>query len=194
MIQSICIDLDDVLADTTTYALKWHGVPIESERGFPASCGYDITAAANKLLGYSRFNVKSFWNMLPEHFWSTIPKSDLCEWLITRCLSLVGAKNILILTSPTKDGGCHSGKYEWIVKNLPSELHRQYAISPRKHFCANSHTLLIDDSDRNCAEFRDRGGYFIRFPRPWNCDSHLVNFRLKTVEQRLKDFTYPCDI
>jgi hypothetical protein len=55
----------------------------------------------------------------------------------------------------------------WIEKHLPA-YRRRFLIGPRKEFCAHGGSVLIDDSDKNVASFRDAGGLAILYPRPWN--------------------------
>ena len=81
---------------------------------------------------------------------------------------------------------------EWMYNFLPGWIHRQYAICPRKEFCAHPNALLIDDKESNLLAFTDghRRGHGVTCPRPWN------NFRLMRPEgdyimRRLcEDYTY----
>lgn len=177
MIHRILLDIDDVCNQCTPYALKWLGVPCDYDRfyeKYPTDFGYDIVAAANMLLGYPRFDVKSFWSMIPRSFWATCPPSEEMSWLLEQCVALVGEDNVCFLTGPTKDPDCLAGKLEWIWRFAPKFMHRQYLIGPRKQFCAQHEALLIDDSDANVDTFRAWGGQAILVPRPWNT-LHAIN-------------------
>ena len=47
-------------------------------------------------------------------------------------------------------------------------MQRQYLIGPPKHLCAKPGVLLIDDRDKNVADFLGLGAHAILVPRPWN--------------------------
>lgn len=177
MIKRILLDIDDVCNQCTQYCLKWLGIPFDYEHfyeKYPIDHGYDIVTTANMLLGYDRFDVKSFWSMIPREFWATCPPSAEMPFLLEQCIGLVGEENVCFLTGPTKDPDCLAGKLEWIWRFAPQFMHRQYLIGPRKQFCAHHEALLIDDSDSNVNTFREWGGNAILVPRPWNT-LHGVN-------------------
>jgi hypothetical protein len=171
MIRRILLDIDDVCNKCSMYALKWLGVPFDYSNfytKYPTVHGYDIVTTANEMLGYERFDVKSFWSMIPRNFWASCPMSDEYPWLFQLCVDLVGQENVCFLTGPTKDPDCLAGKLEWINRFTPEFMHRQYLIGPRKQFCAHHEALLVDDSDANIDKFREWGGNGILVPRPWN--------------------------
>lgn len=170
-IKHIYLDLDDTLNRLTMYTLHCVGLNVDYTKydGYPTEFGYNILEAAKYLAG-GKWNpaLGTFWDMLPQKTWRECPKSELCDWLIPVCVSLVGEKNVFIATSPTKDPDSLAGKLEWIHENLPKFLHRQYFITPRKAQLANPNALLIDDSDSNVSAFIEHGGRTILVPRPWN--------------------------
>lgn len=171
MIKRILLDIDDVMNECTRYALQWLGIPFDYVNfydKYPTKNGYDIVTTANDILGTPRFTVPSFWSMIPRTFWSSAPKSAEHDWLLPKCVELVGQQGICLLTGPTKDPDCLAGKLEWIVRVLPPWLHRQYLVGPCKQFCAHPDALLIDDSDANVDKFRAWGGNALLVPRPWN--------------------------
>lgn len=180
MITRILLDLDDVLNYCTMAALKYVGCPVEATdlHLFKPEWGWSIVHAANKLHPNRTFTEASFWQSIGKDFWANAPKSNECDWLIRECTRRVGASNVCILTAPTLDPQCAAGKMEWIRRNLPEELQRQFLIGPQKHFCARWSSLLIDDSDNNVGKFRANGGRAILVPRPWNSlngyDPHVM--------------------
>lgn len=176
MIRRILLDIDDVCNRLTLTCLNYVGCPIGTldYHKFPVEFGYDIVGVANHLVSEPRWDVPGFWNAIPRVLWATCPKSLQCDWLLDQCEALVGRDNICLLTGPTKDPDCLAGKLEWIHDVMPSWLHRQYLIGPRKQFCAHPEALLIDDSDDNVNTFRAWGGNAILVPRPWNT-MHAVN-------------------
>jgi hypothetical protein len=166
----IFLDMDDVCNTFTPYALYLVGCPVSptSYEGLP-DVGYDIVAGANILLGEQRFTTEaSFWEALGRKTWADTPRSPLLPWLLATCESVAGRDNIYIATSTTKDPDCLAGKLEWIHKNLPDWLHRQYFITPRKWLLATRDSILIDDYSVNVDLFRKHGGNAITVPAPWN--------------------------
>jgi hypothetical protein len=200
VIRRILLDIDDVCNRCSEYALKWVGCPFDYTnfyQKYPTKYGYDIVSAANDILGYERFDVKSFWNMIPRVFWATCPVSNEFPWLLQLCVDLVGQDNVCFLTGPTKDPDCLAGKLEWISRVAPEFMHRQYLIGPRKQFCAHPEALIVDDSDANIDKFREWGGTGILVPRPWNTlhgvdtKQHLIDeFGKLFEEKRQHDYAY----
>lgn len=166
-IDTIYLDLDDVLNTLTPYMLWWLGCPVQPADYSTYPGKVDIVPAANKLLGAKRFTRKSFWEDVPRWIWARTPESPFCHQLIRACKRLVG-ESVYIATRPTNDPDCLAGKLEWIQAKLPKWLHQQYFITPRKWKLARPGTLLIDDNEKNCRLFEAAGGLAIRVPRPWN--------------------------
>jgi hypothetical protein len=169
MIRRIYLDLDDVLNTLSMYFLSLSGCKISPTdyREYPVTGDVDLSTVANQLLG-SDYAQESFWKLFFRDDWASVPKSDECDWLVEQCERLVGRENVMVATSPTKDGACAAGKVDWIHANLPSWLHRQYAITPRKWFLAQPGSLLIDDNAKNVRLFKRGGGRTLLVPRPWN--------------------------
>lgn len=175
-IERILLDLDDVLNQLTLWSMRIAGCNVDPRDNsqFPVEVGYDVVAATNLMhpgvLSGERdpWTVPEFWNNMKREHWATVPKSPQCDWLIETCVKLVGKDEVFIATSPTKDPDCLAGKLEWIHDNLPEFMHRQYAITPRKHIGASPHTLLVDDCLKNCLDFQRHHGQALLVPRPWN--------------------------
>lgn len=178
MIQRVFLDLDDTLNSLTLHILGMvRGISVGpyDYHKFPVEVGYDILGAYERLKlrepefqHFETFSVQTFWETVPRVAWSRTPKSPQFDYLIREAENLVGRENVCILTTPTKDPECLAGKLEWIHDYLPSWLHRQFLIGPRKHFCARPDALLIDDSDEQVNKFREHGGQALLVPRPWN--------------------------
>jgi len=168
----IFLDLDDVLNSFTLPALGEVGCPVESfdYDKYDPEWGFDILCAANTLHREYAFTEAMFWSELSMTFWSTIPKSQECDWLLDLCESLVGRENLFILTASPEKVGDHvaSAKVTWIRTHLPSWLQEQFLIGSCKQACASPDALLIDDSDENVDAFRRAGGEAILMPKPWN--------------------------
>lgn len=189
MIKEIYVDLDDVLNRLSMYILHSVGLDIDynSYDEYPTEWGYNILEAAKSLAGGDwRPELGTFWDMIPQKVWRECPKSELCDWLVPMCVSLVGEKNVYIASSPTKDPDCLAGKLEWIHENLPPFLHRQYFITPRKAQLSHPGALLIDDSDSNVLDWRARDGSAITVPRPWNSRNGLTNRAQEHIHKSLE--------
>ncbi len=168
MIKTIFLDLDDVCNRFMMYALQRVGCPVSLEyNDYKIEWGWDVVKAVNTLQSH-QYTTTEFWESLPKDIWVDVPESAEFEWLLKACIDLVGIKNVCILTSPTLDPESIVGKIKWIRNHFPKEMHRQFLIGPRKHFCAGPEALLIDDNEENIKGFLDHGGRGILVPRPWN--------------------------
>ncbi len=153
-------------------ALHEVGCPVNptgmGHNDFNPEWGWDIVKAANELHPTASFSPDQFWQSFDRDFWAELPISDEFEDLLSRSESLVGADSVAFLTAPTLDSDCAAGKMDWIYRNAPHRFHRQFIITPLKHFCARPDALLIDDRDDNVEMFAKSGGNAILVPRPWN--------------------------
>jgi hypothetical protein len=170
MIERVFLDLDDVCNTLAPFVLHSVGCDIgpSDYSRYPRACGFNISDAANEMLGERRYTSATLWASIPRAVWVEVPESDFFPWLLDACVRAVGRENVCIATSPTKDPDCLAGKLEWIHQHFPSWMHRQFAITPRKHLLARPDSLLIDDYSANVERFAACGGYAITVPRPWN--------------------------
>lgn len=174
----IILDLDDVLNSLSLHILRHFkcGVRPVEYSDFPHEVGYNIKAAATELKGdplvantWDEVSTSMFWEEVTRaDLWRTAPKSAQCDSLIQRAAQAVGRDEVYIATSPTKCTVCPAHKLEWIWNNLPSWIHRQYFLTPRKWCLGKPGVLLIDDHGINCDKFIVEGGTAILLPRPWN--------------------------
>ena len=185
MIHRIILDVDDVLNSLTLHILRHYGcdVDVYDYAAFPIGVGYDIITACELLsgrvpfikgdqnLGESEYihAIPSFWDTVTAaNLWRTVPKSPECDWLIASAADIVGRESVYIATSPTKDPQSHADKLHWMWDNLPSWIHRQYFITPRKWLLGKPGVILFDDHVVNCEKFKAEGGDAFLVPRPWN--------------------------
>jgi hypothetical protein len=172
MIHTIYLDLDDVLNTCTPYLLQQVGCPVQATDYSKCSRAYNIVGTANRLLGFKRsrdrFTRQTFWQSISRRAWAEIPCSLESAWLLRACKRIVGRREVYIATCPIEDPECMAGKLEWIHRNLPTWMHRQFFVTPRKWKLSQPGTLLIDDNEANCRKFEAAGGVALRFPRPWN--------------------------
>ena len=171
MIRRIFLDLDDVCNTMTMHLLRYVGCQVDprDHAQYPSHIGYDISEAANFLLGRRRFAAPGdFWQAITRPVWAECPTSEIFPWVLHRAARLVSRENVCIATCPIKCPECLAGKLDWIHRYMPPWMHRQYAITPRKHFLARPDTLLIDDNADNINRFQAEGGHGVLVPAPWN--------------------------
>lgn len=171
----IYLDLDDVLNNLSLDLLRFDGLDFPNYAAIGQwKWGYDIIEAVSELSGEPRMAICEYWSRIPRKLWADTRLSENFHDILNFCDDKVGLENVLIVTSPTKCPECMAGKFEWIERNLPSQLHRQWSITPRKwEYGRDSEGVLIDDLPANCRKFvtpthGERRGHTIVVPRPWN--------------------------
>jgi 5'(3')-deoxyribonucleotidase len=93
---------------------------------------------------------------------------------------------VVLLTSPSKHPSSHAGKAQWIAKHFGRDF-REYLIGSVKHRCAHPRAVLIDDSPKNCAKFREHEGRAILFPGVGNDLHHIPGHeRVQYVADQLE--------
>ncbi len=172
MISRIFVDLDGVLADWASSAIRLHGrTPAAVFDSWPLGT-YDLAA----VLGISG---NAMWHPINEagaDFWANLEPLPWCGDLLTLCQRTAPTT---ILTSPSKDPAAAAGKTRWLQAVFGSGF-RDYLIGPAKAACAYPGAVLIDDADENCDSFVasrqgvHTGGHAIVFPQRWNSKHGLV--------------------
>jgi len=190
----VFLDLDDTLNKFSAPAMKLVGCPVDVDTyiGEPQFRGdYDLLKRVNSYRPGREFTLQEFWNSIPRAFWANTPKDPDFDNILNACESLVGRENVIILTAPTKDPDCLAGKLEWIHQYLPSWLHRQYIVTPRKMYNSAPGRLMVDDSDSNLKAWTDRGGTRLRVPRPWNAGWELYEkgYTWDYMAERFEEFS-----
>jgi len=185
MIKKIVLDLDDTLNSCTMHILNKLGCKVGAfdYHKFPIECGYDMIGAWSKLTNQDPVDVSIFWEWISRKIWETMPPSKELPVILNKSFKLIKkTENILVATSPTKAADCLFAKYQWIEKHLPPELHRQYSITPRKHWLSQPGVLLLDDCEKNIEDFIKYGGHGILIPRPWNSLHNIGIDSDKTIQ------------
>ena len=159
----IFLDMGGVLVDFMQPAMASHGIYYQI---YPVRAGWDIIEACNILAPEKKMTGQQFWRKFDQKFWSNLPKTTLCDTLVRTVEGYVGAENVALLTSGQWPEAA-AGKTEWVRANLPSYRER-LIIGTAKEFLAGPDRLLIDDRDKNVADFVAAGGSAILVPRPWN--------------------------
>lgn len=155
---TIFLDLDGVLANLVSAAIKAHGRNDEHS---------SITQwSMAKLWGISD---KEFWKPLQgSAFWENIePYSHAVEFYDELC----DLGRLYICTSPNSDPECPGGKIRWIKKYLGTAT-RNVILTSHKHLLSGPNKILIDDKPENIDSFINHGGSGILFKQPWNQGLH----------------------
>ena len=156
----VYIDLDGILADFTTGAIKVCELPM-------TYADWDVWE------GYSKHVHKAvFWGRIkatgPE-FWAELELTPEAHVIVGKALELDPQAHILT------SGGCPgaaTGKTLWIEEHFP-EFRNRTILSDQKQRFAAPDTLLVDDYEKNIVDFEDAGGRVLMLKRPWNSGSPL---------------------
>jgi len=166
------VDMDGVITDFTTTAMVYHNITFNTVSKYPEK--YDWM--------YGLMPPKDFWQPLGEKFYTNLP------WIKDgkEILSIIenAFDDIYLLSSPTMNTGCWSGKMLWIEKHLP-RYKRRIMLGSNKYLCAGLDRILFDDSEENITKFRKYDGHGILVPRPWNANRNLNT--IEYIKERIKN-------
>jgi 5'(3')-deoxyribonucleotidase len=154
MIRHCLLDIDGVLADFVTDALRVHGKD-----------GHAVT----------HWNFYEDFGMTLADFWPAIDAEGEAFWLnlkpypwFDNLISIVSEyASFSLSTTPSPCSSCHSGKHLWIQKHFGGRF-ANYMMGADKHLMAKPGVVLIDDNEENVGKFIAHGGVAILFPQPWN--------------------------
>jgi len=158
VMKKIFLDMDGVLCRCHEAALASFGATMEPNKPM------NQIVAEQKNFSLPR---QMFWNSFEEVFWENLEKTDLCDFLIYESVKLVGLRNVYILSTPTQNPGCASGKTEWVRKHCPDLLPR-LRLSSEKELLAAPGRILVDDKVSNVDKWIDANGLGLLVPRVWN--------------------------
>lgn len=174
----ILLDCDGVLADFISAAIKRHKK--------------DMSVDEWKVWNHHEED----WGMTDEEFWIPLKGEDFWynlefyPWSKELLNNLQRLGKVTIVTAPTKDPGCFSGKYRWLTEKLNIN-HDDIIIGRSKHLLANKYSILIDDNPRNIMEFVLRGGNGVTFPQPWSSTEFKnwkeVVYRVQKIKNNICD-------
>ena len=175
----IFLDLDGVLAKFVEGACKIHGLTNPYREGLGVAQSWDMW----KLLGLSE---DEFYYPMEDIFWSNLEVDEQAHELVEVCLDAAEKNNVFFLSTPSRNVGSYSGKYQWVSHHFPP-LRRNLILSAHKHLLASSDRLLIDDSDKNIERFQAYGGLTFTWPQPWNKNFKNVGKGLDLLKESLPD-------
>ena len=107
------------------------------------------------------------WVKMDYRFTVKLKPTTFCFSILNYCLTKFRKENICILTAPWDTEGCVEGKRDWVKKYIPG-FEKRMLFGEAKYFCANSHSLLIDDKEENINSFKEWGGKGALVPQAWN--------------------------
>lgn len=182
----ILIDLDGVVADFVTGCMEVHNMPYPFTR-IKGDVGW------NFYRNIWDMSDEVFWEPLDYDFWFNLKVLPYGNALVHYCAELIGINNICFVSSPAKKAGCLEGKRDWVHKHFPdvpmllSVSAKSSFSTPPKEFCANEHTMLIDDHTPNVTRFKSMGGKGLIYPQPWNDHFSLMG-NYQYIEDKIKAF------
>lgn len=179
MISHVFCDMDGVLCDFVSAAMRVHGATFEPS-AWPA--GIDDLAG---LLGLT---LPAFWREIDrfeeQHgFWSRL---KAYPW-VTDLVAMAEPFGFTVATSPSRDPFCASGKIQWLKRHL-GESFGAFMVGPQKELLAAPGRVLIDDRDESIERFQQAGGQGILFPQPWNTNHGQCENRLAWVWKELQRY------
>jgi len=170
------LDMDGVIVDFVRGSLEVHNLKMTTEELYKDHYGqWDFVS----ILGMSD---AAFWKPMNEEFWAKLEWTHDGETILKMVEARFGQKNVVIVTSPSQNYGCHSGKLRWMERHLPRHYSRPsgHMFGSLKHLLSNPNHMLIDDRDANLDSFANyNNGKICHVPRLWN--KHHANCK-KTVE------------
>jgi 5'(3')-deoxyribonucleotidase len=154
-ITEINIDLDGVLADFTSEAIRQCLPPGKFKPSDCTSWNWIEQHVPREILD-SLFRRVWFWENIPAYPWA----NELVE-----ALRATGCK-LRFITNAQGIAEAEEGKTKWLIAHGFSDI--PVVFTADKHKYAHPNAVLIDDSNANCEAWRKAGGRDILFPQYWN--------------------------
>ena len=177
------VDMDGVLARFFEDAI-W----VNTDSNLPHSVRTKQYRAALAEYPKGEYQIERYLGISTDDFWSEIDAKGERFWReLLPCdgamdlWAIVQPLNPIVLTSPSMQPHCVSGKLQWLQRHFGSDV-RDYIFCPaqhKKHLAAEGR-LLIDDRPSNVTEWIDAGGIGYLWP-------HLGNDSQLTIADALND-------
>ena len=157
------VDLDGVLVDFMGGICQAFGVTMDELNSKWKVGDWNCWAA----LGCD--SEDAFWQRIDSvpTFWDNLGWMHDGKDILNACIQDYGEKNVCILSSPPRNPLATAAKVAWVQRELP-QFRRRMFIGNEKFQLAHRGAVLVDDSDKNCDEFRRAGGHVVLVPRRWN--------------------------
>lgn len=180
-IEIIFLDMDGVLFDFVSAALKVHGIQ-KSKAYAKWEPGY---SEMHEAFGFSE---DEFWSKInkKDKFWQELPQYEWIDKLYEKASEIA---KTLILSAPSKNPKSAYGK-QICLQKWKGYGFRDWIFTPAKHkkLLARPGALLIDDNDQNVEEFRKAGGNAILFPQRWNSGWRAAHRGIQEVLAELEEY------
>jgi 5'(3')-deoxyribonucleotidase len=157
---TLFLDMDDVLCDFHSQALKLHGRP-DLVANWPIGV-WDMA----EVLGIT---TNQFWwpiNEAGADWWASLPLSPQAKPLL-KLANKFFKNEWLVCTSPSEDPSCVAGKVRWIQTYLKIPMCR-VIFCGQKQLLSRPKNILVDDRTSNCDRWESAGGKVVRWPQRWN--------------------------
>jgi 5'(3')-deoxyribonucleotidase len=174
----VYLDLDGVLVDFDMGMQRAHNRVIEHDG-----------------LGQRPYKIEKVWGITEEEFWEPTRTAQFwseLDWtpdgidILNEIETIVGRKQVAILTSPTLDPNCVAGKIQWVIDNIPEYRPRTF-VGSRKEMLAHPDAVLIDDTDYKLDRFVKAGGKGILVPRQWNRNWNVEQEPVDYIAEKLME-------
>lgn len=166
-------DMDGCLCDFVSHALATHGRKEVKITTWNIEDHLGITAEMFQEPIQKRG--AGWWRQIPELPWY----KDVIR------LSKKHSDEMFICSSPHVFEESETGKRKWVRDRLGKSFDN-FVFTNHKHLLASPTTILIDDSEKNCAAFDERDGISILFPAAWNRLGEMKN-PIPYLERQLED-------
>lgn len=158
-VEWILLDLDGVAVDFSSEACRLFGKPDLEIRSWDSWTYLGVTE-------------REFWDTIDaagHEFWRNLPAYP---WY-SQLMSLFQGYPVTFSTTPSKCASSAYGKRLWFLDQFGSDF-TDYMMGGQKFLMAKPGAVLIDDSDKNVAKFREHGGSVVLFPQLWNSGRTLL--------------------
>lgn len=167
---NVYVDMDGVLADFFGSALR---VNNSNGTGYPKG-EYQIQK-------YLNISTNQFWENIDaagEEFWFDLGMCNGAEEL----WQIVEPYNPIVLTSPSMQPHCVSGKLKWLQKVFGRDF-RDYIFCPAQHkrLLANPNSILIEDGEKNIEQWENNRGFGLLWPHIGNSSDWTIDEALDAL-------------
>ena len=172
MIKTVFLDMDGVITNFNKAVCTEFGLP------YPPQDYYFFPEI--------RKEVNEFCNM---SFWRNLEWMDDGRDILRAIMDTFELEKVYFLTGIMPNVESGTGKLSWISDNLSIYSNRVilHTLGISKSSLAKPNTILIDDYDKNIAEFTAAGGYGILINRPWNAGHERADHTVSDLELDLLD-------
>lgn len=178
----VLLDMDGVLVDFVSGALKLHGVGGSIEEVYANNLG---SWSLPEILD---IDSSDFFSPMEYAFWANLDWMPDGGSILKMVEDRFGQKNITLWTSPTHNKGCRAGKLSWVERHLPKYYRNNIIIHGKKWLAANPTNLLIDDADSNHTAFLQKQGKSVLVSRIWNSAYSLRHQTLEKLGRDLDEY------